>query len=244
MTTNNNVRTILANADLDLRSLTQRYARVCWEQGWKAGKTDALNNKDNHFCGGPGALIAAGVTEVDGVDGPISITPTTRIRVRMLTDAGFAQIEEVYGKPIAHLDRSGNNAGADVLHQEYVDTFEENVENDYKHFLNNGVSAAAVVNAVFSRFGVLDMSPEDAVELIEGIVSDDADYSSHRAQLNTASRDAWIGRACQDGSWAESGDFVFDDELKKDADKLDIYVVVPVLNFIKSDLENGFPNLD
>ena len=231
------IRELLSNKGLGLRELTIRYAKACWEQGWKPGMAKKLANPSNPFCGGPQQLLEAGITTLEGTDGPISITALSRIKFGKLSEAGKAVVGGVYGKNLSVINPT-EHSGSDVIHQEYVETFEENVANSAKHFLNNGVSAAATVEAMLCIVLGTESTVEEGISAIQGLLAND----NPKAQdvLNLASRASWIGRACQDGSWETSGDFILKDELLAPNAALDGYVVVPVLRYMLQDLKTKF----
>ncbi len=237
-----NVREFVKNAGQTLRSLSVRYAKQCWAIGWKAGKTNDLNNPSNPFVGGPQDLIAKGITEVTGPDGKtVTITKLTRLRVRQLSDASLAVIGAAFGKDLVAIKASNPDkmAGKDVVHQEYVETFEENVANDVKHLLNNFVSASAVVDSFLSFICGPETTVEEACEAIRGILNGTGP-TEIAVRMAMANRCSWLGRACQDGSWETSGDFTYYFDLAANTAAIDEYVVKPVLTYLLADLENSF----
>ncbi len=218
------VRSYLASTDL--RTLAYRYSGDCW-QAWKTKKTNDKDDPSNPFLGGPSFLLDRGITEIEGVDGkPIKIGKLTRIRVRQLSDASLDRLG------ILHLKEMGGN---DVIHQEYVETFEENVDNDPKHLMNNFLAAAAVIDGLVSYFPGPDVSTEELALVIESALSGDERLGT---AIGLMSRAAWIGRASMDGSWRDSGDFVFAHTLKGNTAAIDPYVTEPVLRLFLSDLKS------
>ena len=224
-TMNQTVRSYLSSTDL--RALAYAYSGNCWES-WKAKKTKDLNSRDNPFLGGPSYLLDQGIAEIEGSDGKmIKVTPLTRIRVKQLSDASLERLG------IAQFKNMGGN---DVIHQEYVETFEENVANDVKHLMNNFLAAAAVIDGITSYM----VSPDDSVDSLVAYVEQGlAGNSEIGTELGLMSRAAWIGRACMDGSWKDSADFVFAHTLRGNTSDIDPYVVQPVLNLFLADLKKS-----
>ena len=223
---------ILANFG-NLRDLAKRYSNGCWNN-WKAGKTNALNNPAKAFIGGPGLLLEKGIAEVEGADGkPIKISALTRIRVRQVSENGLAQLSAL---GVKDLTKGGFDPGEDIIHQEYVETYEENIANSVEHLMNNFLAAAAVLDG-YIGFVLKDSTTVGEVitqvqNLLEGKDPSLASY------LTSLSRAAWIGRACKDGSWVSSADFVLYNTLGQNAAELDAYVVVPVLEQFVADLRS------
>ena len=212
-------------ASTSLRALAFAYSGNCWAS-WKVGKTNDLNNPDNPFLGGPSVLINQGITELEGVGGKtITVTPLTRIRVKDLSEASLERLG------IAGLKGSG--PGKDVVHQEFVETFDECVALDKKHLMNNYVGAAAVVDGLVSYAMSQDATVADLIAFIEKALAGD---ESTGVLVSLMSRMSWIGRACMDGSYADSGDFVFAFTLTDNTAAIDSYVAVPVMKMFLSDL--------
>ncbi len=219
------VRTFLANTSL--RALAHAYSGNCWAS-WKGGKTNDLENPNNPFLGGPSVLIDKGITELEGVGGKtITVTPLTRIRMKDLSDASLERVG------IAHLKATAK-PGNDVVHQEYVDTFEECVALDVKHMMNNYVGAAAVVDGLVSYAMSRDATVADLIAFIEKSLAGDKDAG---VLVSLMSRMSWIGRACMDGSYADSGDFVFAFTLTDNTAAIDAYVAEPVMKMFLVDLQ-------
>jgi len=230
------VRGLLAEQGVTLRDLAYRYSEGCWRDGWKKGKEAALVSDEKPFMGGPQVLLDRGITELEGVDGrPIAITKLTRIRVKNLSEAALKQLglERFYGDK--------GNEGEDVVHQEYVATFKENVENDIKHLLNNMVSAAAVMDTVASFVFDETTTLEAAATLVEEVLGGAKSEAGKALQsmLVVSNRAAWIGRACQDGSWKDSSDFKYHHTLWMHTGAIDKYVVRPVMEQFLRDLRAG-----
>lgn len=231
------VRGLLAEQGVTLRDLAYRYSEGCWRDGWKKGKEAALTSNEKPFMGGPQVLLDRGITELEGSDGKmIPVTKLTRIRVKNLSEAALKQLklERFFGNK--------DNEGEDVVHQEYVATFKENVENDVKHLLNNMVSAAAVMDTVASFVFDETTTLEAAAALIEEVLGSGEKSAAARALQNAlvvSNRAAWIGRACQDGSWKDSSDFVYHHALWTHTGAIDKYVVKPVMEQFLRDLRAG-----
>lgn len=225
-----------------LRNATDRYCETIW-LGWREGKAQALANPSNPFVGGPKDLIEAGVTTltIDGVEK--TITPLTRIRVRQLDDAALAIVGNAMGKDLVAMRQAAPDqkkfGGQDVVHQEFVATFAENIANAYQHYVNNAVAAAsALVGAV--ALVDADDSVDTLIARIEGILEGtDIDGGKLLASLT---RHAWIGRVVTSGEYKGQGDFVFDFQLTSNAAALDEYVVKPVLISFLADLKSGYYN--
>lgn len=208
-----------------LRAMAYRYSGDCW-QAWKQKKTVDSLNQDNPFRGGPSYLLDQGITQIEGADGkPIMIGKLTRIRVCQLSDASLERLD---------LTSFKHMGGNDVIHQEFVPTFEENVKNDPKHLMNNFLAAAAVIDGLVSYFPGPDVPVTELVNTIEKALAGDKHLGTI---LGLMARTAWIGRACMDGSWKDSGDFVFAHTLNGNTADIDPYVTVPVLKLFLADLK-------
>jgi len=229
---------LITIAGLDFRQLSIRYSRSCWD-AWKLLKSNDLRNLDNPFCSGPQTLLEAKVTEVKGIKGSIPITRLTRIRLQDLAPEGIQTIERVYGKKFGHLVGKVK-PGQDVVHQEFVDTFEEDIANDPKHLANNHVAAAAVVDTVFSFLAEEHTTAPELASVIEDILDHASKHPERQRQISLAVRSAWIGRACQDQSWKASADFHFFSKLKPNTSAIDEYVAKPVLQYLLQDLRDNF----
>lgn len=217
------------DANGDLKSIAFNASSFIWE-GWKKGKQDALDNPGAPFQGGPEALIKRGITSYTQPDGvKVDITPMTRIRMRQLSDDSLKQIGilELKGKV---------DDGADVVHPEFTNTFEESVAKSDNHLMNNFVGAAATIDCLDSFIFGSKTTIDEAISTIKGILNGGSIGGVSIVTL--ASRASWIGRVCLDGSWDKSADFKFHRILTNDAMKLDEYVAKPVLtyfvNFLKS----------
>lgn len=234
------VRQLPAQAGLNFRDLCIRYSHRCWAS-WKKGKTNDLRNRDNPFVGGPAVLLAAGFKSVENSKGElIPVSKLTRLRLRDLSDTSLLEIGSKFDKNLLAMKQDPKKGGKDVVHQEFVDTFEENITNDPKHLLNNLVSATAVIDTVFTHLAGPTTTAADLIVTVQGILDETPETQAARTLVSTASRMSWIGRACQDGSWKNSGDFNFLFELTENTQKIDEYVVVPVLTYLLEDLKNGF----
>ncbi|MFC1644871.1 hypothetical protein ACFL08_02500 [Patescibacteria group bacterium] len=223
-----------------LRQVVMGYCEAIWSEGWKRGKTVALDDPTNPFVGGPNHLIELGIDTVTSPSGEVStINKLTRLRVRDLSDESLTLIGECTGKDlIAICERLGDGAaGKDVVHQEYVDSFKENIQNDKKHLLNNLVAATAVLDVVVSFVAGNDTTVEELIRMIEGALSGE-DYAIAN-MIAAASRSAWLGRACQDGSWEVSADFEFCMTLQDDVAEIDPWVAKPILEMFIRDLRDG-----
>lgn len=225
-----------------LRNATDRYCETIW-LGWRDGKAQALANPNNPFVGGPKDLIEAGITTlvIDGVEK--NITPLTRIRVRQLDDAALEIVGSAMGKDLVAMRQAAADqkkfGGQDVVHQEFVATFAENVANAYQHYVNNAVAASsALVGAV----ALVDANEPvgTLIGKIEGIL-EGTDPEGARL-LATLTRHAWIGRVVTSGEYKGQGDFVFDFQLGAASAALDEYVVKPVLISFLADLKAGYYN--
>ncbi|MBI2482683.1 hypothetical protein HYV74_00730 [Candidatus Uhrbacteria bacterium] len=236
-----------AFANVQLRDILNAHCEACWAEGWKKGKTAALDNPNNPFVGGPQDLLVKGIAEVTKPDGSmVTITKLTRLRLRELDDVSLAMIGTAMGKNLVGIRRTAadnpdENArnkilGSDVVHQEYVDTFGENVDNDYKHFLNNAVAAAAVLECAVSFVGK-DLTIDELADAIEATLR--GERPDLALLFSLASRSSWIGRAVQDQSWKNSGDFAFYFGLTKDVAAIDAYVAGPVLERFAQELRSG-----
>ena len=229
------IRVLLADKDA-LRNLAYNYSFGCWER-WKAGKTNDRNNPDNPFVGGPQTLMASGVAELPGVKGPIALTKLSRVRFNQLAPEAFPIIKRVFGKSIAKSPVGAKKPGSDVLHQEFVDTFAENVANDPKHLANNICAAGAVVDAAVSFLTTPTTTSEELATILENIL---AGKDTEGAEvIAVASRAAWLGRAGQDGSWKDSSDYVIYTTLSNNTSAIDSYVAEPVLRDFIRDLRSG-----
>lgn len=226
-----------------LRNATGRYCEAIW-QGWYDGKTRALESAGNPFVGGPKALVEAGITAYTTPGGDtIAIKPTTRIRARQLSDESLAEIGAATGKDLVALrDAAADQkkfGGQDIVHPEYVGSFEENCAVNASAFANNAVAGASALNALVGLVGPGD-TVDTLIEKLEAVIG--GSDAASVAVLNSAVRNAWIGRAVTDGSWKDSGDFVFDFQLTQVSADLDEYVVVPVLKGFLEDLKKGYYN--
>jgi hypothetical protein len=226
------VREYLAQTGATLRSLAYAYSGKCWES-WRAKKQQDLENPNNPFLGGPSLLLAQGITEIEGADGKmIQVGPLTRIRFRQLSDASLELLGILSLKGVA-------DGGNDVIHQEYVGTFAENVANDPKHLMNNFLAAAAIIDGIVSYALPVDATVDDVVAHIEAILAGDKEVCVPIALM---SRSSWVGRACMDGSWKVSSDFEFAYTLSDNTFAIDPYVAVPVLNLFLADLRSHQAN--
>jgi len=217
---------IVGDGNVDLRNLALRYSKGCWLDGWKVGKMANLEDPNNPFLGSPEMLLAKGILRLEDVDGNmISITPMTRIRFRQLSDNALKQLGIFKLKETA-------NPGADVIHPEYVETFDQLVSKSEQFLMNNFLAASAVLDAIISFLISENTTTTELIRLLEDAIKDSSSNSARIISLS--SRASWIGRACIDGSWKNSKDFVFFCELDADVAKIDEYVAIPViLQFIQ-----------
>ncbi|MBI4434111.1 hypothetical protein HY632_05035 [Candidatus Uhrbacteria bacterium] len=232
--------------DFQLRDVLLRYCEGCWKNGWKPSKAKALANPENPFVGGPQSLLAKGITEITRPDGgKVAITKLTRLRLRDLDQGSLVAIGVAMGKDLVAIQEASAGdpkakdlLGRDVVHQEWVDTYDENVANDRKHYLNNGVAAAAVLDAAVSYLGFGALRLDQFAAVLQLVL--DGALPALATHLSLAARAAWIGRALQDGSSDTSSDFVFQQNLEQNAADIDPYVVQPVLAQFIEDLKSGY----
>ncbi len=239
--TQESARELLKRLGLDFRTLSVRYSEKCWV-GWKRGKTNDLYDRKNPFVGGPNRLIKAfaeGEADrecfTDPSGEPIWINPLSRIKLSELSDTAIEIIEQVYGKKISHLKGTCNK---DVLHPEYVKTFQENIGNSREHLTNNQVTVSAILDTVFSTIANDKTTPSELVTILNEII--DGEPSLNLLMFHLASRRAWLGRACADGSWEKSDDFTFNHQLPDNTVAIDSYVMLPILQAIIKDLKTEF----
>jgi hypothetical protein len=220
-----------------LKDLAFRYCEATW-RAWYGVKTKAVKDPRDPMLGGPQQAIAKGITAVTKPDGgTIVLNKLTRIRLRELSDASLSVLGVAFGKDLLAIkaELGDKGLGKDVFHQEYVDTFKENIENDNKHLLNNLVSVSAVLDGVMSFIATPEMEMEEFANVLEDFAGNEA-----RSRLiSIATRSSWLGRAAQDGSWASSADFSWYRELKANVAEIDPYVAAPVLKMLAVDIREG-----
>ena len=222
----------------NLRNVAYRYCEHTWRYGWKKGMEAKLTNPSNPFIGGPQTLIDAGITRLTRPNGSvIEVNKLTRIRLQDLDDNSLAQVTQTIGtKNLIAIKAADPKSNADIVHQEFVATFAENVANAEKHLTNNLVSAATVIEYSICFIGALTLD-QLAAAIEELVAGKDPALAK---QITIAVRSSWIGRAVQDGSYKTSDDFEFFDTLGHDAASLDPYVAQPVLVQFAKDLRDGF----
>lgn len=231
---NATLRGYLSDSGMDIRTLAYRYSKGCW-QSWKEIKTKALDNPENPFTGSPEMVVAKGITEVAGINGPIPIAPTTRIRLRQLAPAGM----DVLG--IGQFADKTSMGGNDVVHPEFTETFEDCVAKSQQYLMNNYVAAATVLETIVSFLAGPTTTVVEMIEWLRPIAESKPDaISPHVAtMISLAVRCSWIGRVCIDGSYKDPGDFVFYHQLAEDVAAIDPYVAAPVIKMFIQDLERG-----
>jgi len=220
-----------------LVNLSFRYCEATW-QAWKDAKSKAIANVADPMLGGPEEAIAKGIADVTNPDGStITLTRLSRIRLRDLNDASAKHLGDAFGKDLLAIKAAlgDKGLGKDVLHQEFVPTFAENIKNDRKHLLNNFVAVSAVLDTVMSFFATGDTTVEKLITTLENIT----ETPLLARMISIAVRASWLGRAAQDGSWDSSSDFVWYSTLSKDVAEIDPYVALPTLKMLVSDLREG-----
>ncbi len=228
---------------ITLADLAMKYCESTWLT-WKTVKLGHLADEHHPFVGGPQDLLAKKISSVTKPDGTIiNINKLTRLRLRDLSDASLMLISEAMSKDLASIKaqrlqtaKNPNDVlGMDVCHQEFVATFKENVDNDYKHLVNNLASVSAVLDAVMSFVAVPEMGLQDFATQIDQFNT----IRENAKLIAVAVRCSWLGRAAQDGSWKENSEFRWYRTLHTDVAALDPYVAVPTLNWFAADIREG-----
>ena len=222
-----------------LTALSRRYCEGVWK-AWHQKKNEALQDPNNPMLGGPGDAMSHGFASLTKPDGSeITLGKLTRVRLRDLSMTSLKILSTTFGKDLVAMSSDPKKAGMDVFHQEFVDTFDENVANDEKHLLNNLLMVAAMLDTVATYILTEDMSMDVFLGLIGDVLKDDASVHRFTDLISSTTRASWIGRAVVDGSWKVSADFNWYTLISKKAKEIDPYVCIPTLKALATDLAEG-----
>lgn len=227
-----------------LREVSMRYCEGTW-QAWKKGKALSLSDVADPMLGGPQDAMKAGITSITTPKGEvITLTKLSRIRLGQLCDDDLRRVGSALGKDLVAIkarfdalpEKEREKAlKRDVLHQEWVATFADNIANDPKHLSNNLGSVTAVLDTAISFVANDELDVEDFADVLDGV----ADDVPTMRLFALASRSSWIGRVSESGEWNGNSEFAWYRTIAKNVAAIDPYVAAPVLKQFAADLREG-----
>jgi hypothetical protein len=230
---------------VSLREVSMRYCKATWE-AWKRGKGLALSDVADPMLGGPQDAMKAGIFSILTPGGDvITLTKLSRVRLGQICDDDLRRLGSALGKDLvaikARFDQLEEKPRMkalqrDVLHQEWVATFEENIANDTKHLSNNLSSVCSVVDTAISFVAQDELPVEDLADILDRVSDDPATMRL----FALASRSSWLGRVVENGEWQGNSEFTWYRTIAKNVAVIDPYVAAPVLKMFATDLREGF----